>query len=133
VCFSGALVTDLAYEGSDGNRLWVNFSSWLIAAGLLAVAAGMGALLLCAMSPRLPLSRQPVPGAAFIASLAYSVYLSHKLVIHQVSAFCSGHAIDLRSWQAQLLVQVSIYLGGALLFFAVERPFLQLRRRVAPV
>jgi len=35
VCFIGALVTDLAYRCSGGNLIWVNFSSWLIAAGLL--------------------------------------------------------------------------------------------------
>ena len=35
VCFVGALITDLAYRGSGGNLLWLNFSSWLIAAGLL--------------------------------------------------------------------------------------------------
>src|SRR5438132_13422070 len=35
VCFLGALLTDLAYQGSGGNLIWVNFSSWLIAAGLL--------------------------------------------------------------------------------------------------
>ena len=35
VCFIGALLTDLAYRCSDGNLLWLNFSSWLIAAGLL--------------------------------------------------------------------------------------------------
>ena len=34
VCFVGALLTDLAYVNSGGNLLWVNFSSWLIAAGL---------------------------------------------------------------------------------------------------
>lgn len=41
VCFVGALITDLAYRGSGGTLLWVNFSSWLIAAGLVfgAIAA----------------------------------------------------------------------------------------------
>lgn len=41
VCFAGALITDLAYQGSGGTLLWVNFSSWLIAAGLVfgAIAA----------------------------------------------------------------------------------------------
>lgn len=34
VCFIGALLTDLAYQGSGGNLTWLNFSSWLIAAGL---------------------------------------------------------------------------------------------------
>ncbi len=35
VCFIGALLTDLAYLGSDGNLQWLNFSSWMIAVGLL--------------------------------------------------------------------------------------------------
>jgi uncharacterized membrane protein len=34
VCFVGALLTDLSYVNSGGNLLWLNFSSWLIAAGL---------------------------------------------------------------------------------------------------
>ena len=46
VCFLGALLTDLAYLGSGGNLIWVNFSSWLLAAGLLFGAiAGIFALI----------------------------------------------------------------------------------------
>jgi uncharacterized membrane protein len=35
ICFVGALLTDIAYDNSGGNLQWVNFSSWLLAAGLL--------------------------------------------------------------------------------------------------
>jgi uncharacterized membrane protein len=35
VCFLGALLTDFTYMNSSGNLIWVNFSSWLLAAGLL--------------------------------------------------------------------------------------------------
>ena len=35
VCFVGGLLTDLTYQASGGNMLWLDFSSWLIAAGLL--------------------------------------------------------------------------------------------------
>src|SRR5438132_1279290 len=35
VCFLGALVTDLSYLNSGGNLMWVDFSAWLLAAGLL--------------------------------------------------------------------------------------------------
>ena len=35
VCFLGALITDLTYANSSGNLLYVDFSSWLIAAGLV--------------------------------------------------------------------------------------------------
>ena len=44
VCFFGAVLTDLAYQGSGGNLIWLNFSSWLLAAGLLF--GGLAGLLL---------------------------------------------------------------------------------------
>ena len=91
----------------------------------------MAALLVCAVSPRLPFQRIEIPGAAFLASVAYSVYLSHKLVIHFVHRLCARYAIPLTSIWALLLVEAAIYAIGAILFFSVERPFLQLRRRVA--
>ncbi len=96
------------------------------------VALGMAALLICSVSPQLPFARLEVPGAAFLASIAYSVYLSHKLVIHFVIGFCGEHNLALTSLPAILLVEVLIYLGGAALYLAVERPFLQLRHRLAP-
>ena len=43
-CFIGAVITDLAYLNSGGNLLWLNFSSWLLAAGL--VFAGFAAVAL---------------------------------------------------------------------------------------
>lgn len=96
------------------------------------IALGMAALLVCFVSPRLPFARRKIPGAAFIASIAYSVYLSHKLVIHFVIGLCANSGFALTSLPAILLVEVVIYLSGATLYLAVERPFLQLRRRLAP-
>lgn len=95
------------------------------------IAFGMAAFLVCAVSPRLPLERIAVPGAAFLASIAYSVYLSHKLLIHFALQLCARYQIALTSLPALLLVHLLIYLAGAILFLAVERPFLLLRRRVA--
>lgn len=94
------------------------------------IAFGMAALLVCAVSPRLPFRRIEVPGAAFFASIAYSVYLSHKLVIHAVIQFCSSHNIALTSLPAILLVEILIYAAGLILFLSIERPFLQLRHRL---
>ncbi len=95
------------------------------------IALGMAALLVCVVSPKIPFQHRAVPGAAFLASLAYSVYLSHKLVIHFVLWICTSYQIPLTSIWALLLVEVCIYVAGGALFFAVERPFLLLRRRVA--
>jgi uncharacterized membrane protein len=35
VCFIGALITDFAYLKSNGNLIWLAFSSWLLLAGLV--------------------------------------------------------------------------------------------------
>src|SRR5438105_3625101 len=51
------------------------------------IALGMATLLICAVSPRLFFRRVAIPGAAFIASVAYSAYLIQKLVIHAVEQF----------------------------------------------
>jgi peptidoglycan/LPS O-acetylase OafA/YrhL len=96
------------------------------------IAVGMAALLICAISPRLPLCRVAIPGAGFIASIAYSAYLIQKLVIHGVEEFCANHAIDLTSVPALLGVELCVYIAATVLFLSIERPFLLLRRRLAP-
>lgn len=63
VCFTGALLTDIAYLNSDGNLQWVNFSSWLLAAGLL-FAALAGILMLIDLA-RLPHLRTTLGWGAF--------------------------------------------------------------------
>jgi peptidoglycan/LPS O-acetylase OafA/YrhL len=95
------------------------------------IALGMAALLVCAVSPRLPFRRVKIPGAAFIASIAYSAYLVQKLVIHFVGQFCSAHDIALTSAATLIGVQICVYAAATILFLAVERPFLQLRHRIA--
>lgn len=49
VCFVGALVTDLAYRASDGNLLWLNFATWLLAAGELFGAIALVIILIDAI------------------------------------------------------------------------------------
>lgn len=95
------------------------------------IAFGMALLLICGVSPRLAFARLRIPGSAFLASIAYSTYLSHKLIIHFVLQLCAKYSLALTSAWATLLLHFFIYATGALLFFAVERPFLQLRNRVA--
>jgi peptidoglycan/LPS O-acetylase OafA/YrhL len=96
------------------------------------IAVGMATFLICAVSPRLIFRRVAIPGAAFIASIAYSAYLIQKLAIHFVEQFCNSRNIALTSVPALLGVEIAVYAAATVLFFTVERPFLQLRRRLAP-
>lgn len=95
------------------------------------IALGMAALLVCAQSPLLPFRRIAIPGAAFIASIAYSTYLVQKLVMNFVIQFCTTHGLALTSVWALIGVELCVYAAATILFFAVERPFLQLRHRIA--
>jgi len=110
----------------EGDTLTVTACTWQFP----LIALGMATLLVCAQSDRLPLHRVRIPGVAFIASIAYSAYLVQKLVIHSVGQFCTSHNIDPASMTALVGVELCVYLAASILFFSVERPFLQLRNRI---
>src|SRR5438045_2321959 len=83
-----ALIVYALYLG-EGDYLTAAAAIWQFP----LIALGMAALLVCSVSPRLVLRRVKIPGAAFIASIAYSAYLVQKLVIHFVAQFCVTHNI----------------------------------------
>ena len=116
--------------------LWLGEGEYLTVASAVwqfpLLAFGFAALLVCAQSDRLPLRHVRIPGVAFIASIAYSAYLVQKLAIHAVAEFCLSHDIAPTSTTALVGVEVCVYLAATILFFTIERPFLQLRKRIAP-
>jgi peptidoglycan/LPS O-acetylase OafA/YrhL len=126
LCLPGlALIVYALYLGETDN-LTVTACIWQFP----LIALGMAMLLICAVSPRLILCRIAIPGAAFIASIAYSAYLIQKIAIHFVEQLCTNHNIALTSVPALLGVEIAVYAAAFLLFVLVERPFLQLRHRV---
>jgi peptidoglycan/LPS O-acetylase OafA/YrhL len=69
-----------------------------------------------------------VPGAGAIAILSYSLYLTHKLVIHADQALLGA---DNLVGVGGFAVYFATSIGAAtLLWIAVERPFLRLRDRI---
>jgi len=122
-----ALIVYALFIG-EGEYLTITASVWQFP----LIALGMATLLVSALSPRLPFRRIAIPGAAFIASIAYSAYLVQKLVIHFVAQFCASHNISPTSVPALIGVEVWVYVAGFILFLLIERPFLRLRHRVAP-
>jgi peptidoglycan/LPS O-acetylase OafA/YrhL len=71
-----------------------------------------------------------VPGAGTIAILSYSIYLSHKLVSHGIETVFGAQAM---SGPGGFIMYFALGIaGGALLWLAVERPFLILRDRLCP-
>lgn len=101
VCFAGALITDLAYDSSGGNLLWVNFSSWLLAAGLFF--GGMVVLLMVIDLVRMPQLRSSDGWAGFALLIA-------AWVVELINSFV--HARD--GWTAVVPLGLILSAIGAL-------------------
>lgn len=106
-------------------------------AGLLATVAGYPLLSLAfalmvfaGTSPISWLSRMRVPGAGWLALVSYSLYLSHKAVLHLVDG-ALGTALAGRVVVAFVVYACAVLLAGALLHYAIEQPFLRLRKKLA--
>lgn len=67
-------------------------------------------------------------GAGFIAAISYSLYLSHKLVMHADKALLPKAWVT--GWPGVAIFYITSITVAALLYFIVERTFLKLR---APV
>ncbi|WP_375773839.1 acyltransferase [Archangium gephyra] len=72
-----------------------------------------------------------VPGARWLASVTYCVYLSHKLVIHAVHGALAKHGLDAYHPVTMLASLACVIVAAAILHVTVERPFLRLRERWA--
>ena len=98
--------------------------------GFPLLAASLACVLLGALSPRTWIGRCVVPGARALATLSFSLYLTHKQVYHWMqNSF--GPLLE----QSDLLA-FTVYNGAALavaalLYAVVERPALRLRDRLA--
>jgi peptidoglycan/LPS O-acetylase OafA/YrhL len=94
------------------------------------IASGFGCFVTAAVLPASFLSKIRVPGTTWIATLAFSFYLTHKQVIQWVLNKASDQKIDPERY-LPLLISVVASIGvSLLLYFLVERPFLKLRDRV---
>lgn len=94
------------------------------------IAAAYGCLLIAAVSPSSVLHRVRLATTSLIATWSYSIYLTHKGVIHlsqELSTRC-GLAPD--SGITFILATVFCLVVAWLLHAAVERPCMQLRARV---
>jgi peptidoglycan/LPS O-acetylase OafA/YrhL len=96
--------------------------------GFPILSLGLGLLVASAMSDNGLLGRFRVPGAKLIATLAYSLYLTQKEMIHLVSGWFPG--LETRGgwpWLADYVL--CSFAVAAALYLCIERPFLLLRDR----
>ena len=102
VCFLGVLLTDLAYLGSGGNLVWLDFSSWLLLVGL--VFGVLAAVVLLIDAVRGPALRN---GAGW----AHLLFFYAALLVELLSMFV--HQRD--GWTAVAGLGVILSIIGAVL------------------
>jgi peptidoglycan/LPS O-acetylase OafA/YrhL len=101
---------------------------WGVILGFPLLSIGLGLVTASSVSKNGLLARVRIPGAQTVATLAFSLYLTHKAIGHfmmqRFPRITEPHGPA--SW---LLYAVACFSAAWLLHVAVERPFLRLRDR----
>jgi peptidoglycan/LPS O-acetylase OafA/YrhL len=118
-----------------GIALWLCRNHWNSASGSAAygiligfpiLATGLALLVASALSTNGLLGRINVPGARLIATLAFSLYLTHKEAIHLVKLYFPVYSQMSKYHWLGLYTFLSLAIS-ATLYCCIERPFLILR------
>lgn len=122
-----ALIAAAIYLTRDRFASLTGASAAGVVIGYPVLSLGLALVVMCALSGNGVL-RFRVPGAQTVATLAYSIYLTHKALMHLVDrafpwAQHGGGAAWLGVYSACCLA------AAAVLYLGVERPFLRLRDR----
>ncbi len=113
-----------------GNLVSQNFTSLFTAVfGFPLVSIAYGLMVIAAMSPNCILSRYKFWPTAMLATLSYSIYLSHKIINHIVNTRLM-YVFELENYQLFPVSLVGVLLGGLVLHLIVEKPFLILRDNI---
>jgi len=105
--------------------------------GFPVMALALAMLVMTAADRQSWFGRLRVPGAKMVATLAYSLYLTHKEIAH-LDGLWLPKVMDAHNWKTVTVLILSCLAVAALFYFTIERPFLVLRdrregRRVANV
>lgn len=96
--------------------------------GFPLMAVALALLVMTGADRRSWFGRLRVPGAKLVATLAYSLYLTHKEIAH-LDELCLPKVMDARDWKTVCILVVSCMVAAGVLYVAIERPFLMLRDR----
>ena len=121
--------------GVFGCAVWTAQSRTTFGASVFGfpfLSLGMALVVAASASPAFILGRIRVPGAQQIATVTFSLYLSHKMTWHSVKTYFPT-LLEGSEIEAFFIYAISALIVGSLLYFFVERPFLLLRDRPAPL
>jgi peptidoglycan/LPS O-acetylase OafA/YrhL len=122
VMLSGIVLWVISYLVCKGYSTY-NTTMW----GFPLIAVSYGLILAAVVCPACPVYRFKAYVTAQIATLSYSMYLTHKIVIHMVQNLIEKSGIDKNS-NLTMLICLTGVIGGALLSrYLVEKPSIWVR------
>ncbi|HET7280693.1 MAG TPA: acyltransferase [Sphingomicrobium sp.] len=101
---------------------------WGAAIGFPLLSASVALIVAAASTGRGLVGKYRLPGGEALATGAYSLYLTHKMVYHAVQAWIAP-PLGTTGYATFMLASAAALLAGALLYWMIERPFLILRDR----
>jgi len=112
---------------ADHNDYQYKFAGAVFGFPVLSIVFGLAVL--GALSPSSLLFRYSSRVMRLIATLSYSIYLTHKQLIHLTHTVLEKYGISNDSYTAFWIALIASFLGGWLLHLLIEKPFLRLRDR----
>jgi peptidoglycan/LPS O-acetylase OafA/YrhL len=98
-------------------------------AGFPLLSLGLALIVASSLSPQCMLSR--VRGFAVPATLAYSLYLTHKEIGHLDYLYLNRLLSPGTPWINFIVMFLSSFTAAGVLYLVIERPFLRLRERIS--
>ncbi|NNK84943.1 MAG: acyltransferase [Desulfobacterales bacterium] len=121
------IATYFMFGGSVVSLKFTTFTAALFGSPLVSIAYGF--VVIAAMSPNCILSKYKIKLTSVLATLAYSIYLIHKITNHVVNTKLK-YVFQLENYQVFPVCLVAAILGALILHLIVEKPFLMLRNNL---
>ncbi len=122
VMFSGIILWTVSYLVCKGYSTY-NTTIW----GFPLIALSYGLILAAVVCPASPVYGFKSYITAQIATLSYSMYLTHKIVIHVIQNLIEKAGIDKNSNLTMFICLVGIIAGALLSRYVIEKPAMRLR------
>lgn len=110
--------------------LWQRYSFLCCTLGFTLLSLSFCLLTAAALSERSFLSTLSIPGTATVATLSYSLYLTHALALEAGASLTRHFNISPQSLGGVAIVIALLAAFSTLLYRGVERPFLAVRARL---
>jgi peptidoglycan/LPS O-acetylase OafA/YrhL len=98
--------------------------------GFPVISLGYGLVLAAFVSPSNVFFKLKSKVTALIATLSYSIYLSHKIIIHLLQNLLEKLGIDKNSVLTMVICAICVFTGALVMRYLIEKPALRMRDRI---